>query len=116
MTRNKTAVLLLGILTVICFSVVTTSAQAVYGSVSGSVTDSAGAAIPDATVTITSVDRQTVDTVTTNSNGFYSKDRLLPGLYNKSPASKDKPLIRLPPILTVFTQRTAYCRALQHQS
>jgi hypothetical protein len=82
MTRNKTAVLLLGILTVICFSVVTTSAQAVYGSVSGSVTDSAGAAIPDATITITSVDRQTVDTVTTNSNGFYTKDRLLPGLYN----------------------------------
>ncbi|MGB7207796.1 MAG: TonB-dependent receptor [Pyrinomonadaceae bacterium] len=82
MTKSKTAVLLLGILTVICFSVVTTSAQAVYGSVSGSVTDSAGAAIPDATVTITSVDRQTVDTVTTNSNGFYSKDRLLPGLYN----------------------------------
>jgi Carboxypeptidase regulatory-like domain/TonB dependent receptor len=82
MTKSKTAVLLLGILTVICFSVVTTSAQAVYGSVSGSVTDSAGAAIPDATITITSVDRQTVDTVTTNSNGFYTKDRLLPGLYN----------------------------------
>jgi hypothetical protein len=82
MTKSKTAVLLLGILTVICFSVVTTSAQAVYGSVSGSVTDSAGAAIPDATVTITSVERQTVDTVTTNSNGFYTKDRLLPGLYN----------------------------------
>ncbi len=81
MTKNKIAVLLLGILTVICFSVVTTSAQAVYGSVSGTVTDSAGASIPDATVTITSVDRQTVDTVTTNSEGFYVKDRLLPGLY-----------------------------------
>jgi Carboxypeptidase regulatory-like domain/TonB dependent receptor len=82
MTKSKTAVLLLGILTVICFSVATTSAQAVYGSVSGSVTDSAGAAIPDATVTVTSVERQTVDTVTTNSNGSYTKDRLLPGLYN----------------------------------
>lgn len=81
MTKNKTAVLLLGILMVIGFSAVTTSAQAVYGSLSGSVTDSAGAAIPDATVTITSVDRQTVDTVTTNSDGFYVKDRLLPGLY-----------------------------------
>ena len=82
MIKNKLTVLLLGILTVICFSVVTTSAQAVYGSVSGSITDSTGAAIPDATVTITSVDRQTVDTVITNSNGFYTKDRLLPGLYN----------------------------------
>ena len=81
MTKNKIAVLLLGMLAVISFSVITTPAQAVYGSISGSVTDSAGAAIPDATVTITSVDRRTVDTVTTNSDGYYLKDRLLPGLY-----------------------------------
>lgn len=57
-------------------------AQAVYGSVSGIVTDSSGAVVPDATVTITSVERKTVDTVTTNSDGFYQKDRLLPGVYS----------------------------------
>lgn len=56
-------------------------AQAVYGSVSGTVTDTAGAVVPDAAVTITNVERKTVDTVNTNSDGFYLKDRLLPGVY-----------------------------------
>ncbi len=58
-----------------------THAQAVYGSVSGVITDSTGAVVPGATVTITSNDRKTVDTVTTNSDGYYQKDRLLPGSY-----------------------------------
>jgi len=57
-------------------------AQAVYGSVSGIVTDNSGAIVPDATVTITSVERKTVDTVTTNSDGYYQKDRLIPGIYS----------------------------------
>jgi outer membrane receptor protein involved in Fe transport len=81
MIKNRIAVLLLGIMAVISFSVSNASAQAVYGSVSGTITDSTGATIPDATVTITSIERQTVDTVITNSDGFYVKDRLLPGLY-----------------------------------
>jgi carboxypeptidase family protein/TonB-dependent receptor-like protein len=57
------------------------SAQAVYGSVSGIVRDSTGALLPGATVTITSVERNTVDTVTTNESGVYLKERLLPGVY-----------------------------------
>jgi hypothetical protein len=57
------------------------SAQAVYGSLGGTVTDASGAALPGVTVTITSVDRQTVDSVVTNDSGFYTKDRLLPGTY-----------------------------------
>ncbi|NOT46811.1 MAG: carboxypeptidase regulatory-like domain-containing protein, partial [Acidobacteria bacterium] len=81
MIRNKIAALLLGAFTVIILGSGTTSAQAVYGSISGTATDSTGAAIPDATVTITSVERKTVDTVTTNSDGLFSKERLLPGLY-----------------------------------
>lgn len=56
-------------------------AQAVYGSINGTVTDSAGAVIPGATVTITSVERNTADTVKTNESGLYVKDRLLPGTY-----------------------------------
>src|SRR5580704_3290068 len=56
-------------------------AQAVYGSVSGLVTDSTGGAVPGATVTITSVDRKTADTVVTNETGRYLKERLLPGTY-----------------------------------
>src|SRR4029450_1789256 len=55
-----------------------TRAQAVYGSISGTVTDAQGAVIPDATVTITSIERNTTDTVQTNDSGLYVKDRLLP--------------------------------------
>lgn len=81
MIRNKITVLLLGVFAVILLGSSTASAQAVYGSIAGTATDTAGAAIPDATVTITSVERKTVDTVTTNSDGLYIKERLLPGLY-----------------------------------
>jgi Carboxypeptidase regulatory-like domain/TonB dependent receptor len=56
-------------------------AQAVYGSVAGVVTDTTGSMVPGATVTITSVDRQTADTVVTNESGRYVKERLLPGTY-----------------------------------
>jgi hypothetical protein len=58
-----------------------TAAQAVYGSVSGTVTDAQGAVVPDAAVTITSIERNTTDTVQTNDSGLYVKDRLLPGTY-----------------------------------
>ena len=57
-------------------------AQAVYGSIAGNVVDSTGAAVPGATVTITSVERKTADTVVTNATGFYEKGRLLPGTYD----------------------------------
>ena len=56
-------------------------AQAVYGSIAGTVTDPSGGVLPGVTVTITSVDRKTVDSVVTNEAGQYAKERLLPGLY-----------------------------------
>ena len=62
-------------------TVLSIRAQAVYGSISGSVTDASGAAIAGATVTITSVERKASDTVTTNDSGLYTKERLLPGKY-----------------------------------
>ena len=40
----------------------TALAQAVYGSIAGTVTDSTGAALPGVTVTVTSVERKTTDT------------------------------------------------------
>ena len=57
------------------------AAQAVYGSIAGTVADSSGARAPGASVTITSLDRGTVDTVTSNASGYYLKERLLPGRY-----------------------------------
>ena len=56
-------------------------AQAVYGSVAGTVVDNSGGILPGVTVTVTSLERKTVDTVVSNESGFYVKDRLLPGLY-----------------------------------
>jgi hypothetical protein len=56
-------------------------AQAVYGSIAGTVSDSSGAEVPGASVTITSAQRQTADTVVTNESGYYEKGRLLPGTY-----------------------------------
>jgi len=59
----------------------TALAQAVYGSLAGSVTDSTGAAMPGVTVTVTSQERKTSDTTVSNESGFYVRDRLLPGVY-----------------------------------
>ena len=56
-------------------------AQAVYGSISGVITDTQGAVMPGVTVTVTSVERQTPDIVVTNESGVYMKDRLVPGKY-----------------------------------
>jgi hypothetical protein len=57
------------------------AAQAVYGSISGVVKDASGAIVPGATITVTSLERKTVDTTVSNESGFYLKDRLLPGTY-----------------------------------
>jgi hypothetical protein len=56
-------------------------AQAVYGSVAGTVRDASGAAVPGATVTIASLERGSAVTVTTNASGFYVKGQILPGRY-----------------------------------
>ncbi|MBA3298143.1 MAG: TonB-dependent receptor, partial [Acidobacteria bacterium] len=57
------------------------SAQAVYGSIGGTVKDPTGAIMPGVSVTIVSIARQTSDTVVTNESGNFVKDRLLPGEY-----------------------------------
>ena len=43
------------------------SAQAVYGSVAGTVTDSSGARLPEAQVVLTSLERNTVNTMLSNA-------------------------------------------------
>jgi hypothetical protein len=80
MHRSKVALCLLSLLLLATIAI-DTRAQAVYGSIAGRVTDSSGALVPDATVTIRSVERNTVDTTQTNDSGLYVKDRLLPGMY-----------------------------------
>lgn len=55
--------------------------QQVFGSIYGTVTDPSGAAIADAKVTITDVDKGTSSDVTTDSSGNYRKGQLIPDNY-----------------------------------
>jgi hypothetical protein len=69
------------VLALILAGTIPAAAQAVYGSVAGTVRDASGAAVPGATVTLTSLERSTAVTVTTNASGFYVKGQILPGRY-----------------------------------
>ncbi len=57
------------------------SGQAVYGSVFGTVTDSSGAVVPNATVTVTDVAKGTAETTQTNESGEYRVQHLIPDTY-----------------------------------
>src|SRR6266571_7558158 len=56
-------------------------AQVLYGELVGSVTDSTGAVVPAATVTITNLQAGQVRKTTTGASGSYSFTNVLPGVY-----------------------------------
>ena len=56
-------------------------AQAVYGSISGTISDPQGAAITAATVTVTNIAQNVTTTAKTNDSGFYEVTHLIPGNY-----------------------------------
>ncbi|MGI8769844.1 MAG: TonB-dependent receptor [Acidobacteriaceae bacterium] len=57
-------------------------AQAVYGSINGTVTDNTGASIPNATITVTDEAKGTSVTAQSNGSGGYTVEHLIPDLYN----------------------------------
>lgn len=59
----------------------TTAAQAVYGSIAGTVIDASGGVVADAKVTITDTGRNVVYTTTTNSSGAFVQSHLIIGIY-----------------------------------
>ncbi len=61
--------------------------QAIYGSIYGQVTDSSGAAIANATVTVKDVAKGTSVQTTTNSIGEYSVEHLIPDVYDVAVAA-----------------------------
>src|SRR3984885_4213776 len=67
---------------------VPSSAQSVYGSIFGTVTDSSGAAIPNATVTVKDEAKGTVVTATSNGSGDYSVPHLIPDTYDLKVTAK----------------------------
>ena len=57
-------------------------AQAVYGSIAGTVYDSSGAGVPKAAVTITDLKKSITYTTTTNESGNYNQSHLIIGQYS----------------------------------
>ena len=80
MNKNLLGVLVLGL--VLLFSAPATAlGQAVYGSISGTVTDSNGAAVPRAKVTITDTGKGINFVTATNDDGNYTQGHLIVGIY-----------------------------------
>lgn len=77
----KTSVLVGGVIFLTILLTGQNLAQAVYGSIFGTVTDQTGAGVPNATVTITDVSKNLAVTTRTNQDGNYNQTRLVPGTY-----------------------------------
>src|SRR5579863_10398167 len=58
------------------------SAQAVYGSIFGTVTDSTGAVVPNANITVDDTAKGTSVSVQSDANGDYRVQHLIPDTYN----------------------------------
>jgi hypothetical protein len=71
-----------GVIALLCTVFVpSTSAQAIYGSILGTITDPSGAAVAGAKVTVTDQRKGTTDQTTTNDSGNYSVTHLIPDTY-----------------------------------
>src|SRR5579872_1618489 len=55
--------------------------QVVYGNIMGTVTDSSGAAVPNAKITVVDASKGVTFTTTSNATGNYSQQHLIVGLY-----------------------------------
>ncbi len=66
----------------ICFSAhVPAHAQAVYGSIYGTITDTSGAVVPNAAITVTDIAKGTSVTAQTNESGEFRVQHLIPDHY-----------------------------------
>jgi hypothetical protein len=70
------------VLCLVCMSATPSAqAQAVYGSITGSVTDPQGSGVAGAKVVVTNVTKGTTEETTTNENGNYTVTHLIPDSY-----------------------------------
>jgi hypothetical protein len=83
MKKSLLSAQVLAFIACIClFSAPSSSAQSVYGSIFGTVTDNTGAAIPGATVTVKDEAKGTVVTAISNASGDYNVPHLIPDVYD----------------------------------
>ena len=80
MTPGARSTALLGLVLII-LAAAAVAGQAVFGAISGTVTDSSGGVLPGAIVTVTNVNTGVTKTVTTNEAGVYNATNLVPGSY-----------------------------------
>src|ERR671912_742041 len=76
--------LAVGLLAIFAFAAVlpaTSSAQMTRGGIAGTVRDASGGVVPGATVTVTNMGTNAVQTATTDAQGFYRVAALEPGTY-----------------------------------
>jgi hypothetical protein len=76
------------VLSLLVFSSIDILAQGLFGSISGVITDSSGAVVPDATVKVTNVNTNIVVALSTNGAGAYVATSLNPGRYNVEAQAK----------------------------
>src|ERR1700753_1555904 len=74
----------LALLAAFALSPVSASAQAVYGSIYGTVADSTGAIIPNAQVVVADTAKGTTVTAPANESGEFRVDHLIPDIYSVS--------------------------------
>ena len=80
---NRRNLLALAVLFAVTSTLLISSAQAQYrAGLQGAVTDSTGAVVPGATVTLTNRETGLTRTATTTNNGLYSIPSLPPGRYS----------------------------------
>jgi hypothetical protein len=105
-TSRKVFLFATGLL-ICCAFAITTRGQAVYGSIFGTITDASGAAVPNASVTITNTGTNQSDTAKTNESGNYNQTRLTPGVYRvKIEASNFKSAVIDAVVVNVDTAST----------
>ena len=75
------------------------SAQSIYGTLVGTVTDTSGAVVPGATVTVTSTTTGAVRTLTTDSQGAYRATNLSPGQYTVDASLKGFKVAQRPGVI-----------------
>jgi len=79
MTKRNWAVILCGLALGLASSVLAQNSNS--GDIRGTVTDTSGAVVPSATVTVTDTDTGVVNKYLTNNDGLYDTNSILPGTY-----------------------------------
>ncbi len=80
-THTRCALLVIS-LAYLPVATISLSAQAIYGTIYGTVTDATGAAIPNATITVTDESKGTSVQATSNQSGEYTVPNLIPDVYD----------------------------------